>query len=81
MRHISTVIIGAGQAGLAMSKCLSERSIAHVVIERGEVANSWTTERWDSLTLLTPNWRSRLPGYCYACEYPDRFMSMPQIAD
>ena len=55
------VVIGAGHAGLAMSRCLAERSIDHVVLERGEVANSWKTERWDSLRLLTPNWQSRLP--------------------
>lgn len=79
MRHISTVIIGAGQAGLAMSKCLSDRSIAHVVIERGEIANSWRTERWDSLHLLTPNWQSRLPGYRYGSADQDGFMSMPEI--
>jgi len=48
-----------------MSRCLTERSIDHVVLERGEVANSWKTERWDSLRLLTPNWQSRLPGYRY----------------
>ena len=45
-----------------MSRRLAERSIDHVVLERGEVANSWRTERWDSLRLLTPNWLSRLPG-------------------
>jgi len=54
-RRITAVVIGAGHAGLAMSRCLAERSIDHVVLERGEVANSWKTERWDSLTLLTPN--------------------------
>ena len=43
-------------AGLAMSHRLSRASIDHVVLERGEVANSWRTERWDSLRLLTPNW-------------------------
>ena len=48
-----------------MSRCLSERSIDHVVLERNEVANSWRTERWDSLRLLTPNWQCRLPGYAY----------------
>ena len=58
-------MIGAGHAGLAMSKCLADRGIEHVVLERGEVANSWKTERWDSLRLLTPNWQSRLPGYGY----------------
>lgn len=79
MRHISTVIIGAGQAGLAMSKCLSDRSVAHVVVERGEVAQSWMKDRWDSLRLLTPNWQSRLPGYGYKGPDPDGYMNMPQI--
>ncbi len=79
MKRIDTIIIGAGQAGLAMSHCLSERSVRHVVIERGEVANSWRRERWDSLRLLTPNWQSRLPGYAYSGPAPDAFMSMPEI--
>lgn len=79
MKRIDTLIIGAGQAGLAMSYCLSERSVPHVVIERGEVANSWRRERWDSLRLLTPNWQSRLPGYAYSGEAPDAFMTMPEI--
>ena len=51
----TAVVIGAGQAGLAMSWWLSRYSIDHVVLERGETANSWRTERWDSLRLLTPN--------------------------
>ena len=55
----TVVIIGAGHAGLAMSRRLTDRSIDHVVIERGEVANSWRTERWASLRLLTPNWQTR----------------------
>jgi len=59
-------VIGAGHAGLAISRVLAERAIDHVVLERGEVANSWRCERWDSLRLLTPNWQSRLPGYAYA---------------
>jgi putative flavoprotein involved in K+ transport len=62
--HTPVVVIGAGQAGLAMSHHLTGRGIDHVVLDRGEVANSWRTERWDSLRLLTPNWMSRLPGYC-----------------
>jgi len=62
-RKTDVVVIGGGQAGLAASRCLTDRSIDHVVLERGEVANSWTTERWDSLRLLTPNWMSRLPGF------------------
>ena len=74
----TTVVIGAGQAGLAMSWWLARRSIDHVVLERGEVANSWRTERWDSLTLLTPNWQSRLPGYGYQGGDPDGFRTMPE---
>ena len=61
-----------------MSRCLAERSIDHVVLERGEVANSWKTERWDSLRLLTPNWQSRLPGYGYEGDDPDGYRSMPE---
>ena len=62
-----------------MSRCLAERSIDHVVIERGEVANSWRTERWDSLRLLTPNWQSRLPGFGYEGDDPDGYRTMPEI--
>jgi putative flavoprotein involved in K+ transport len=49
------------------------------VLERGEVANSWRGERWDSLRLLTPNWQSRLPGYPYRGTDPDGFMTMPEV--
>ncbi len=61
-----------------MSRCLAECSIDHVVLERGEVANSWKTERWDSLRLLTPNWQSRLPGYGYEGDDPDGYRTMPE---
>ncbi len=77
----TTVVIGAGQSGLAMSRCLSVRSIDHVVLERSEVANSWKTERWDSLRLLTPNWQCRLPDYAYDGDDPDGFMTMPEVVD
>ncbi len=76
--RVTTVIIGAGHAGLAMSRCLAELSIDHAVLERGEVANSWKTERWNSLRLLTPNWQSRLPGYGYEGEDPDGYRTMPE---
>jgi len=72
------IVIGAGHAGLAMSRHLAARSIDHVVLERGEVANSWKTERWDSLRLLTPNWQSRLPGYEYRGDDPEGFRTMPE---
>ena len=50
-----------------------------MVLERGEVANSWRHERWDSLRLLTPNWQARLPGYQYEGGDPDGFMTMPEV--
>ena len=77
----TTVVIGGGHAGLAMSRRLTERSIDHVVLERGEVANSWRTERWPSLRLLTPNWQTRLPGYEYEGGEPDAFMSAGDVAE
>ena len=73
--RIPVVVIGAGQAGLAMSRRLTERSLDHVVLDKGVVAQSWRTERWDSLRLLTPNWMSRLPGHRYAGPDPDGFMT------
>ena len=79
-RH-TVVVVGAGHAGLAASHFLGRRSIDHVVLERGEVANSWRTERWDSLRLLTPNWQSRLPGFSYEGDDPDGFRTMPETID
>lgn len=79
MRSTDAIIIGAGQAGLAMSYCLSRRGVDHVVLERGRIAERWLTERWDSLRLLTPNWMSRLPGWSYRGADPDGFMSAPQV--
>jgi putative flavoprotein involved in K+ transport len=64
-----------------MSYCLTGQAIDHVVLERGEVANSWRTERWDSLRLLTPNWQSRLPGFDYTGNDPDGYRTMPEVID
>ena len=72
-------MVGAGHAGLAASRFLTDRSIDHVLLERGEVANSWRRERWDSLRLLTPNWQSRLPGYHYTGPDPDGYMTMAEV--
>jgi putative flavoprotein involved in K+ transport len=74
-------VIGAGHAGLAISRVLTEHSIEHVVLERGEVANSWRCERWESLRLLTPNWQCRLPGYPYNGSDPDGFLTMPEVVE
>ena len=79
--NITVVIVGAGHAGLAMSRCLAARSIDHIVLERGEVAHSWRTERWNSLRLLTPNWQSRLPGFGYNGNDPDGYRTLPEVID
>lgn len=80
VERITTVVIGAGHAGLAASRFLTDRSIDHVLLERGEVANSWRRERWDSLRLLTPNWQSRLPGQGYDGSDPDGYMTAGDVA-
>ena len=77
--HVSAVIVGAGHAGLAMSERLTARSIDHVVLERGEVANAWRHDRWDSLRLLTPNWHAHLPGAPVHAD-PDGFMTAGETA-
>jgi putative flavoprotein involved in K+ transport len=63
-----------------MSRCLAERSVDHVVLERGEVAHAWRTQRWDSLRLLTPNWMTRLPGHVYRGDDPDGYLDAAAVA-
>lgn len=79
MPDTDTVIIGAGHAGLAMSRCLADRGVRHVVLDRGRVGERWRTARWDSFRLLTPNWLSRLPGWRYTGPEPDGFMSAAEF--
>jgi putative flavoprotein involved in K+ transport len=79
MKRTHTLVIGGGQAGLAMSSCLLHRGIDHVVLERGRVAERWRSERWDSLRLLTPRWQTRLPGWYYRGPDPDGYMTRNEI--
>jgi putative flavoprotein involved in K+ transport len=81
MKYTDTVIIGGGQAGLAMSRCLLERGVKHVVLERGRVGERWRSERWDSLRLLTPNWQSRLPHWHYRGDDPDGYMTTQEFIE
>ncbi|QMU57702.1 MAG: pyridine nucleotide-disulfide oxidoreductase [Boseongicola sp.] len=81
MKRTTAVIIGAGQSGLAMSFELMNRGIDHIILERGEVANSWRHERWDSLRLLTPNRMNNLPGVPYDGPDNDGFMSVSELID
>ncbi|PMR60110.1 pyridine nucleotide-disulfide oxidoreductase [Verrucosispora sp. ts21] len=81
MEHVTTIVVGAGHAGLAASYFLTEQAIDHVVLERGEIANSWRHERWDSLRLLTPNWLNRLPGHSYQGPDPDGYLTMGEVVE
>jgi len=79
MPAIDTVVIGAGHAGLAVSRLLTLEGRDHVVLDRGRVAESWRTARWDSLHLLTPNWMARLPEWSHTGPDADGFMSASQF--
>jgi putative flavoprotein involved in K+ transport len=81
MPTTETVVIGAGQAGLAASRCLSDRGSDHVVLERGRIGQRWRTETWDGLHLLTPNWMNALPGRPYEGQDPDGFISATAFTD
>lgn len=81
MKRTNTIIIGGGQAGLALSRCLADRGIDHVILERGRVAERWRSERWDSLRLLTPRWQSRLPEWTYRGPDRDGFMTKSEVVE
>ena len=78
--RVTAAVVGAGQAGLAMSRHLAAAGLDHVVLERDEVAASWRRERWDSLRLLTPNWMCRLPGYRYEGPDADGYQTAAETA-
>ncbi len=80
MQSTGVAVIGGGQAGLAMSRCLTGHDLDHVVFERGDVAGRWKTRVWDSLRLLTPNWLNTLPGLPYDGDDPDGFMACGEFA-
>ena len=77
--HVNTIIVGGGQAGLAVSHFLTLQGRDHLVLEQADApANAWRNHRWDSFTLNTPNWQSQLPGLPHRDD-PDGFMSRPEI--
>ncbi len=77
--RVQTLIIGAGQAGLAMSRLLTDLDHEHLVLERGRIAERWRSERWESFRLLSPNWQTRLPGYSYRGPDPHGFMAGDEV--
>lgn len=78
-RHLPVIVVGGGQAGLAMSRQLTERGIRHLIFEKNRVAHTWRTQRWDSFCLVTPNWQCLLPGFPYAGAEPHGFMPRDEI--
>ncbi len=81
MEQHDVVVIGAGQAGLATSHHLAAWGVEHVVLEAGEIGESWRSRRWDSFTLVTPNWANRLPGLAWRADEPDVFLPRAEIVE
>lgn len=78
---VHTLIVGGGQAGLAMSGHLSNRGVAHLVVERSRIAERWRSERWDSLVANGPAWHDRFPTMEFADIDPDSFATKDRIVD
>lgn len=76
---VSVLIVGAGQAGLALSWHLGKRGIDHVLIERDTIGHEWRDGRWNNFTLVTPNWQCQLPGFSYDGDEPDGFMKRDEV--
>ncbi len=82
LHEIDTVIVGGGQAGLAISYYLTQEGREHVALERAPaVANAWRNQRWDSFTLVTPNFQVRMPGAEYSGDDPYGFMSLAEVIE
>jgi putative flavoprotein involved in K+ transport len=80
--HIDTLIIGAGQAGLSLSYYLTQQQRSHLILEKAsQLAEAWRNHRWDSFTLVTPNWHIRLPGGEYRGDNPDGFMPKAEVVN
>src|SRR3989475_4068395 len=79
MERVETVVVGGGQAGLAISYHLKELRQEHLVLERARVAENWRTQRWDSLMFQFPNWSIELPGDAYTGDDPEGFSHKDDI--
>jgi hypothetical protein len=79
--EVETLIIGGGQAGLAMSEHLAKRGVQHLIVERCRIAERWRSERWDSLVANGPAWHDRFPSKHFAGIDPDGFATKAQIVD
>ncbi|WP_017198442.1 NAD(P)/FAD-dependent oxidoreductase [Arthrobacter sp. M2012083] len=80
-QEVEVLVVGAGQAGIAMSEHLSDRGIPHIVLERHRIAERWRSMRWDSLVANGPAWHDRFPGLEFTDIEPGSFPSKEQVAD
>src|SRR5215471_17191119 len=79
-KQVNTVVVGAGQAGLSVSHDLTRHAIEHAVLEQADrPGDAWRNSRWDSFTLNTPRWQSRVPGVRYGEDDPDGFMPKQEV--
>jgi putative flavoprotein involved in K+ transport len=81
IEHTDTLVVGAGQAGVAMSEHLGAQGIPHLVLERSRIAERWRSERWDSLVANGPAWHDRFPGMEFEDFAPDEFVPKEKLAD
>ena len=81
MEQVDTVVVGGGQAGVAMSEHLGRLGIDHVVLERDRIAERWRTARWDSLVANGPAWHDRFPGMEFPGHQPGDFVPKEAVAD
>ncbi|MDL1899619.1 FAD-dependent oxidoreductase [Anaerolineae bacterium CFX9] len=77
--YYDTIVIGAGHAGLATSYCLTQKRRSHLVLEKHAVGEAWRSAKWDSFTLVSPNWTLRLPGFHYQGDDPDGFLKREEV--
>src|SRR5690349_6020081 len=81
LEKVDTLVVGGGQAGVAMSEHLSEQGVPHLVLERGRIAERWRSERWDSLVTNGPAWHDRFPGMTFPNTDPGAFVPKESVAD
>ncbi|HSM55585.1 MAG TPA: FAD-dependent monooxygenase [Candidatus Sulfomarinibacteraceae bacterium] len=81
MQPLDTLIIGGGQAGLTTSYFLTQAGREHLILEKERLFKAWRDERWDSFTLVTPNWALQLPGMEYEGDDPDGFLTRQEVVE
>ena len=78
---VDTIIVGAGQAGLSVSSYLAKAGRDHLILERGEIAETWRSQRWESFTVNSPNWMNQLPGDDSPLDKPNDFWHLDELIE